>query len=214
MKAQLAGIATWTTERGDGIAFHKAVDTPIGAYTIVGYVGEPMVLEGKYHPDQHWFSFMQGTILRNPPGQFYDADRPNKTRIGRERIKMWEEQPAKIPHRWEKMYHFEEGQRVLPFDEYKYIEYNSDLVKVIEFWDKIPGKYSKRDQLADIHKYQFDVARDRFHTWARQTLRGQYHLVGSTAMFQYASDAVAAKFRFHGRNETMELADDGIEVAA
>lgn len=205
----LATQTVFERDRQDRPVFRTVNDVNVHHSTI-GYIGSPMVLHGRYHPDQAWLPFMQGTVLSKTNENFYDADMPVRRSVSQMfAVRRMVEESARVPHDCTRMYNFSDPtQHILPFFEYKYLRSVPNDNETFLWERKSPPPAPKgvrrvgrqKANLGPIHSVYIhrgdEMTEDDVIAWALESLRGRFIYSGGSMGFQYASDAFIAFMRF------------------
>jgi hypothetical protein len=144
-----------------------------------------MILHHDYHPDQLWFEFMAGSVMRMP-----NPDRsplsPPEHRPRTFNIKGF----ARTGEHGRTMYHYEKGreQLQLPYQEFRAVSKNEHTrlhQSGYAGWDKPKGQ----PIIIPINPATHRDARK----WCVENVQGRFHLKSEKIVLQLEEDAVMTK---------------------
>jgi hypothetical protein len=194
--ARSAEVTVWTASGGDKFAIDLIATTAsVSAYTRIGYIGHPMILEGKYDPDQMWLPFMQGAIMRHPPDDYYYGG-PGEHRPGM--VRRLAARAVRVEPRFEKMYDYvDKDQLLLPFVEYRFVP-NGEFSRAKWLWPISENGVCKlfHQKNAIIHGNE-----EAFVEWGIESFSGRFAMDGGRVVFECEVDWLLTKLRFYGEQK-------------
>jgi hypothetical protein len=168
---------------------------------------EPLVLQGIYHRDQHWFSFMARALFLTPRREESSriAVRPSRTlyryRVYADRYKVRQllAAPVAVDKESRKLVNYDNPDQ-LPLPFYETRKLTSTQFKFLHDHD-YPG--FDRDEKGRIFKFKVKMAGSKLkqerkdaREWCDEMCHGRYYVTTTYAYFALTHDALLAKLAF------------------
>lgn len=152
---------------------------------VIGYNG--VVLNGSYDPDQYWFDFMKGAVIRAPIVSTTSAAPISRAKP---RDTKW----ARVPDECKQLYVYEKGieQHVLPFPDHRKVsntQYGRLHRSNFLTWER-----STSGTLCWILFHP--QRRAEVEKWSEQNCTRRFHIKADSAVYESKRDACLAKLMF------------------
>lgn len=175
----------------------ELAEARVSQHTIIGVVGDVIVLHQKYDPDQLWFEFMRGTIMRESPNDYY---REKKGPHEPHTVRRLAARPAYVPPACKHLYSYIgfPEQMLLPFREGR-LTSDAEWNRVKAFWDRDDcGKHYR------LIGPTWAVKSGVFHEWLDENVAGRYYRENISIVFERYADFLFAKLRWYNAVQPVE----------